>query len=113
MKIKSMPIKDPNNINWLVVIYLLIMTTLGSLASYAYRLIRGDIFNFWTLMAQMLVSIFAGAIIFFISSYFNLEFEIAGGLSGLAGWSGATLIKALEDRLIRKASGRDDYNEYK
>lgn len=108
---KSMPIKDPDNVNWAVVAYLLVTTLLGSLASYAYRLINGDHFQLWSLLAQMLVSVFAGALIFFIASYFNLEFEIAGGLSGLAGWSGATLIKALEDRMVRKASGippRDD-----
>ena len=35
------------------------------------------------------------------------HFELAGGIAGLAGWSGATLIKALEERLIKKASGKD------
>lgn len=104
-----MSIKDPENINWAVVFYLLIVTTLGSIAGYAYRVSKGDKFNLWSLIAQMLISIFAGALIFFVSSYFGWEFEIAGGLSGLAGWSGATFIKALEDRLVRKASGRDDY----
>ncbi|WP_276899497.1 hypothetical protein [Frischella perrara] len=87
-----MPIKDPNNINWTVVVYLFFITLLGSLASYYYHIMNGDTFRIGTLLG---------------ASYFNLDFKLAGGVAGLAGWSGATLIKALEERLIKKARGND------
>jgi hypothetical protein len=41
------------------------------------------------------------------ASYFNWEFEFAGGVAGVAGWSGTVLIKALENKLIRKVKGDD------
>lgn len=105
MKIKRMPIKDPENVNWLVVIYLFIITSLGSLASYCYHILNGDQFRIGTLIAQIFISTFAGALVVLAASYFNWAFELAGGIAGLAGWSGATLIKALEERLIKKAKG--------
>jgi hypothetical protein len=105
MKIKRMPIKDPDNVNWFVVIYLFIITSLGSLASYCYHVLNGDQFRIGTLIAQIFISTFAGALVVLAASYFNWAFEFAGGIAGLAGWSGATLIKALEERLIKKAKG--------
>lgn len=107
MKIKRMPIKDPDNVNWLVVIYLFIITSLGSLASYCYHILNGDQFRIGTLIAQIFISTFAGALVVLAASYFNWAFELAGGIAGLAGWSGATLIKALEERLIKKAKGEE------
>ena len=105
MSIRKMPIKDPNNVNWTVVVYLFVITLLGSLASYCYHIMNGDSFRSSTLLAQIAVSTFAGALVVLGASYFNLDFELAGGVAGLAGWSGATLIKALEERLIKKAKG--------
>ena len=107
MKIKLMPIKDPENISWYAVIYLFILTMFGSIASYSYHVINGEKFRFSVLVGQILVSAFAGALVVLGASYFNWPFELAGGIAGLAGWSGATLIKALEERLIKKAKGDD------
>ena len=107
MSIRKMPIKDPNNVNWTVVIYLFVITLLGSLASYCYHIMNGDKFRIGMLLAQIAVSTFAGALVVLGASYFNLDFELAGGVAGLAVWSGATLIKALEERLIKKAKGDD------
>ena len=45
MKIKIMPIKDPENISWYAVIYLFILTIFGSIASYSYHLINGEKFR--------------------------------------------------------------------
>lgn len=102
-----MPIKDPDNINWYVVVYLFFVTLLGSLASYCYHIMNGDKFRISTLIGQIFVSTFAGSLVVLGASYFNWDFELAGGIAGLAGWSGATLIKALEERLIKKAKGDD------
>lgn len=108
MKIETMPIKDPDHINWYVVVYLFFVTLLGSLASYCYHVINGNKFNLMILIAQIFISIFAGALVVLTASYFNWQFELAGGIAGLAGWSGATLIKALEERLLKKARGNDN-----
>ena len=100
-----MPIKDPNNVNWTVVVYLFVVTLLGSLASYCHQVLNGNKFNVWILFAQIFISIFAGLLVVLGASYFNWEFELAGGVAGLAGWSGATLIKILEEKLLKKAKG--------
>lgn len=103
-----MAIKDPDNINWIVVVYLFFITLLGSLASYCYHVLNGVKFLVGTLIAQIFISTFAGALVVLAASYFNWAFEFAGGIAGLAGWSGATLIKALEQRLIKKAKGDEE-----
>lgn len=104
-KVPYMPIKDPDNIKWAVIFNLFVFAILGSLASYCYRILNGDKFRIGTLIAQIFISTFAGALVVLAASYFNWEFELAGGVAGLAGWSGATLIKALEERLVKKAKG--------
>lgn len=103
-----MPIKDPDNINWAVVVYLFSISMLGSLASYFYNLLKGSKFQLWSLAAQVFISIFSGALVIFIASYLSWAFEFAGGIAGLAGWSGATFIKALEDRLIKNTRDKND-----
>ena len=103
-----MPIKDPDNIKWTVIVYLFLVTTLGSLASYCYHILNGDKFRIGTLISQIFISTFAGALVVLAASFFNWEFELAGGVAGLAGWSGANLIKALEERLIKKAKGNSE-----
>lgn len=103
-----MPIKDPNNVNWTVVVYLFVVTLLGSLASYCYQVLNGNKFNVWILFAQIFISIFAGLLVVLAASYFNWDFELAGGIAGLAGWSGAALIKVLEEQLLKKAKGYCD-----
>lgn len=107
MKIKIMPIKDPENIRSYAVIYLFILTIFGSIASYSYHLINGEKFRISVLICQILVSAFAGTLVVLGASFFNWPFELAGGVAGLSGWSGATLIKALEERLMKKAKGKD------
>ena len=54
-----MTIKNPDNVNWLVVIVLYVITLLGSLASYSYEILNGKQFLLWTLIAQIFISIFA------------------------------------------------------
>lgn len=102
-----MTIKNPDNVNWLVVIVLYVITLLGSLASYSYEILNGKQFLLWTLIAQIFISIFAGTLVIFIASYFNWEFEFAGGVAGLAGWSGANLVKILEDKFLKKLKEKE------
>ncbi len=42
------------------------------------------------------------------ASYFDWDFELAGAIAGFVGWSGAALIKVLEEQLLKKAKGHCD-----
>ena len=91
-----MPYKDPHNLNWFRELLILLMTMLGVAASYAYKVLNGEKFSWRTFCLQAIVAVFAGAIVFLASSYYQWVPEIAGGAAGFAGWSGAELIKTLE-----------------
>ncbi|HFK8542822.1 TPA: phage holin family protein [Proteus mirabilis] len=100
-----MPHKDPNNYSWFREVLVLLMTMLGVAANYAYKVLNGEKFSWRTFILQAIVAVFAGAIVFLASSYYEWVPELAGGIAGLAGWSGAELIKTLEKRFLRKVSG--------
>lgn len=97
-----MPYKDPNNINWLTIILGCLMAFFGGVASYANKFLKGEPFRLWILVAQIIVSMFAGALVILAASYYSWQPEMAGGAAGLAGWSGAAIVSALEKRLIKK-----------
>lgn len=99
-----MPYQDPGNHSWLVGILISIMTPLGTAASCAYKMLNGEKISWGFFFLQVIVSIFAGAMVYLASSYYQWVPELAGGIAGLAGWSGAELIKTLEKRLLRKVS---------
>lgn len=99
-----MPYKDPGNYNWLVGMLISIMTLLGTAASCAYKVLNGEKISWGFFFLQVIVSIFAGAMVYLASSYYQWVPELAGGIAGLAGWSGAELIKTFEKRLLRKVS---------
>lgn len=94
--------KDPFNYYWAREILILVMILLGSIASYAYKMINGEKFSFWMLISQILVSIFAGAFVYLAAIYYQWSTEYAGGVAGIAGWSGAEFVKLIEKKLRRK-----------
>ena len=51
---------------------------------------------------QLFVSIFAGLTMVMIALHYDWPSEVMGGVCGMAGWSGASLIKALERRFSIK-----------
>lgn len=102
---KKMPYKDPNNINWLTALLVSLMALFGSIASYANKVLNGESFRIGILIAQIIVSMFAGMFVLLGASYFHWQMEIAGSFAGMAGWSGAALVSALEKRFLRKVSG--------
>lgn len=71
-------------------------------------MLNGNKFNVWILFAQIFISIFAGTLVVLAASYFDWDFELAGAIAGLAGWSGAAFIKVLEEQLLKKAKGYCD-----
>ncbi|HGN2285739.1 TPA: phage holin family protein [Proteus mirabilis] len=102
---KKMPYKDPNNMNWFTAVLIAGMAVFGGIASYANKIVKGEPFRFAILFAQIVVSMFSGALILFGASYYQWQPEIAGAIAGMAGWSGAALVSALEKRFLRKVSG--------
>ncbi|EQC1055111.1 MULTISPECIES: phage holin family protein [Providencia] len=99
---KKMPYKDPFSYSWARELLIVIMTLLGSIASYAYKIINGEKFSLWMFIAQALVSVFAGSFVFLAASYFQWAPEYAGGIAGIAGWSGAEFVKTIERKFKRK-----------
>lgn len=98
MKIKRIPIRDPDNVNWFVVSYLFIITSIGSLASYCYRILNGDQFHIETLIVQIFIFTFADELVILAASYLNWAFKFAGSVD----WLDTTLVKAYKERLIKK-----------
>ena len=78
------------------------MTLLGTVASYAYRVLNGEPFRWTTLILQFFISIFAGSLMYMAAYHYGWPPEISGGACGLAGWSGSSVNKALECRLLNK-----------
>lgn len=83
------------------------MTLLGTIASYAYRVLSGDRFSWRTLCLQIIVSMFAGLLMALIANYYGWPVELTGSCCGLAGWAGQAFIKALENRFLKHASGEN------
>lgn len=100
--------RDPDNHQLTLWSLVLLMTLLGAMASYAYQVLTGERFRWQILLLQAFVSIFAGSLVLMAALYYNWAPEVAGGISGLAGWSGAGFIKVIEKTLLDKIGGRDD-----
>ncbi|MCS3602725.1 hypothetical protein M2371_001934 [Buttiauxella sp. BIGb0471] len=94
-----------NNPDLFALILAFLMTLLGAMAGYAYRVINGARFSWVMLALQLIVSLFAGALMMLTAMHYLWPVEITGAICGMAGWSGSTLIKALEARFLNKAGG--------
>ena len=100
-----MPIHRPDNTDYVAIAITLLFCIFGAIAKVSYDILTGKTFTFSALFLQLIVSLFAGSITVLIASHFNWSAEAAGGLAGMAGWTGATLIQTLEARLIKRAKG--------
>lgn len=96
----SMPMKELQSYN--VISHVLVLTLLGAVASYAYRILNGEEFRWSILFLQAIVAVFTGAMVLLAASYYHWAAEFAGGAAGLAGWSGAEFIKLLEKRFLKR-----------
>ncbi|MBK5143367.1 phage holin family protein [Budviciaceae bacterium BWR-B9] len=105
-----MPIKEPENFSLFSYLLVLIMTLLGAIASYAYRILNGEPFRWSILFLQAIVAIFAGALVLLAANYYHWAAEFAGGIAGLSGWSGAEFIKTLEKRFLTRVNGENHDN---
>jgi len=103
----KMPWKNEPNILSMLIAFG--MTLLGAIASYSFKVLNGEAFSWRTLLLQLFVSIFAGSTMVLIALHYGWPSEVMGGVAGMAGWSGASLIKALERRFLNKASDRNEF----
>ncbi|RDK96719.1 phage holin family protein [Enterobacillus tribolii] len=97
-----MPIKEPDSFSMIGSVIVVAMTLLGTLANYAWRILNGERFRLSFFLLKICISIFAGALVLLAASYSNWEAEIAGGVAGLAGWSGAEAIRIIEKRFLSR-----------
>ncbi|WP_459175753.1 phage holin family protein [Ewingella americana] len=106
----KMPIKEPETFSILGTVLVFIMTMLGTIANYAWRIMNGEQFRWSFFLLKMAISIFAGALVLLFASYSSWAAEIAGGFAGLAGWSGAEAIRIIEKRFLKRL-GEDNANQ--
>jgi hypothetical protein len=100
--------REPEIERFILLVLVLFMTLLGTLASYAYQVLSGQKFRWQILLLQVFVSVFAGSLVLMAALYYEWKPELAGGISGLAGWSGAGFIKSLEKSLFRRMEEPND-----
>lgn len=109
---QKMPYKsDPGLLSYIGSAIAFGMTLMGCLAAYAYKVINGEKFSWRTLSLQLIVSIFAGFMMMLIAKNYAWPQEITGAICGMAGWSGSSLIKALEARFLNRASGGEEVKD--
>lgn len=105
-KKKYMPspiqIPDDTGLAWLIV---LIVTLLGTAARVFYNWMTGSPINFIFTIGQIVISIFASAIMLMIAV--RLEWQIFGISAGcgLAAWLGVKILDFFEKRLIERLGG--------
>lgn len=100
-----------NNPDLFALMLAFLMTLLGTMAGYAYRVINGAKFSWVMLTLQLVVSLFAGSLMMLAAMHYTWPVEVTGAICGMAGWSGSTLIKALESRLLARAGGTNAQSE--
>jgi len=106
---KKMPYKsDPNILSILIAFG---MTIIGAIASYSYKVLKGEVFSWRTLCLQLIVSIFAGLTMALFAVHYAWPPEVMGAACGLAGWAGSSFIKSLEKRFLNKVSGGEEAND--
>lgn len=101
----KVPMKEPQTYSIFSHVLVLVMTLLGAVASYAYRILNGEKFRWSILLLQAIVAIFAGSLVLLAANYYHWAAEFGGGIAGLAGWSGAEFIKTLEKRFLKQTAG--------
>ncbi len=106
-----MPIKEPESVSILGIVLVFIMTLLGTVANYAWQIMNGEQFRWSFFFLKIMISVFAGALVLLLASYSSWAAEIAGGIAGLAGWSGAEAVKIIEARFLKRLGGGTSSNQ--
>ncbi|MDF7667443.1 phage holin family protein [Orbaceae bacterium ESL0727] len=102
-----MAIKPPDEIDRFTVLIMFIVTLIGAVANYLHKVIIGAKFEIFMLISHITISGFGGCLMILIASHFDWDFESTGIACGVAGWSGSTLVNAIEARLVKKITGEN------
>lgn len=97
-----MPIKQPDDFDWMTTLILLLIAAVGSAAKMSYEIMRGEALSFALFLCQITISLFSGGMAVLIASHFNATFEIAGCAAGVAGWMGGEFVRAIAVRIKRR-----------
>lgn len=97
-----MPIKDPNNYDWL---YQLITAVVGSIAKIAFDILSGKSFTLKVVICQVIVALYAGQLMAWIATSRHWIDEEKYCAISIASWLGAEMIKNIADRFKDKSGG--------
>ncbi|MFQ1017474.1 hypothetical protein GYW75_02140 [Gilliamella sp. ESL0232] len=97
-----MPIKDPNNYDWL---YQLIAAVVGSIAKIAFDILSGKSFTLKVVICQVIVALYAGQLMAWIATSRHWIDEEKYCAISIASWLGAEMIKNIADRFKDKTGG--------
>lgn len=78
-----------------------LIALLAACARVSYQTLNGTPFRFSTFLALLMVAVFAA---FLAGSVMPLTFEYRDGVVGVAAWSGAELVRALEAKLLARVN---------
>lgn len=94
--------------SFLTVVMALLVTSLGSVAKSAYRVINGTPFSWPLFFMHLIVSAFAGVLTIFVCLHYEMGEAATGAACAIAGWTGPALIKIIEHRVL---SGIGDHGK--
>ncbi len=77
-----------------------LVTLLGGAAAYMRDLLAGEKFAWWRLCAKLVISAFAGVVVFTLLREFNVSAEMSSAGAGIAGHAGSSIITVLERMLV-------------
>lgn len=99
-----MPEKDPSNYALVTYLWVAILSAWGGLASFIQKLRSGKTraFNFMELAGEMVISVLAGIITFFLCEYAALDRLLEAALIAVSGHMGTRAIAQLEQYLMRR-----------
>lgn len=96
-----MPFHPPEDtgIGYLLVI---VLTALGTLARIAYNTLTGNPVTILMAVGQIIISIFASALVLMLAMRFQWQFTGTAVACGLAAWSGVAVVLLLEKKLLAR-----------
>lgn len=99
-----MPEKDPANYAFVTYLWVMVLSAWGGLASFIQKHRTGKVraFNIMELVGEMIISVLAGIITFYLCEYAELDRLLEASLVAVSGHMGTRAIAQLEQYLMRR-----------
>lgn len=93
-----MTIKDPNNLNALTIVMMIVLAAWGGLVNYLTRIKRGAVqsFSVVELLGEMCISCFSGMLVYLIGTNYGVPQLLLAAMVGVAGHAGGRTVFYLE-----------------